>query len=186
MNETGKLKSVLTPDELEWFKGKGIDIGCGGFPVTDDCVQFDLRDGDAAKITEFVKDEYDFVYSSHCLEDMDDPKSAIAGWWSLVKAGGRLIVVVPDEDLYEQGNVRRFNREHKHTFTIAKRSSWSRTSINVLDLIKTLTGATLEKVELQDIGYNRSRMTFASPAAVDQTTSGAMAQIMFVLKKKKR
>ena len=52
---------------------------------------------------------------------MRDPRSAIAQWWGLVKPGGVLFVIVPDEDLYEQGFwPSRFNCDHKWTFTIAK------------------------------------------------------------------
>ena len=185
MNETSKLKKLLTAEEAAWFDGKGIDIGCGGDPITPDCRKFDLDDGDAGNIGKHVRGSFDWVYSSHCLEDLEDPVAALAGWWKLVKKGGLLIVVVPDEDLYEQGHVRKFNHEHRHTFTISKRKSWSETSINVLDLIKTLPDAEVVKVELQDIGVDRRRLTFASNAAYDFTTGDAVAQIMFVLRKVK-
>ena len=174
MNETSKLKKILTEEELAWFTGKGIDSGCGGDPITPDCRKFDLADGDAGDIGKYVRGTFDWVYSSHCLEDLEDPVKALAGWWKLV-------------NLYEQGHVRRFNHEHRHTFTISKRKSWSKTSINVLDLIKTLPDAevVIVKVELQDIGVDRRRLTFASNAAYDFTTGDAVAQIMFVLRKAK-
>ena len=183
MNETSTLKNLLSEEELAWFTGRGIDIGCGRDPVTPDCRKFDRVDGDAGDIGKYVRDTFDWVYSSHCLEHLAEPETALAGWWKLVRKGGLLIVVVPDEDLYEQGHVRRFNRAHRHTFTISKRKSWSETSINVLDLIKTLPNAEVVKVELQDIGIDRRRLTFASPAACDFTAGNAVAQIMFVLRK---
>ena len=48
---------------------------------------------------------FDFVFSSHCLEHMQDPVKcpSLRDWWQLVRPGGVLIVIVPDEDLYEQG-----------------------------------------------------------------------------------
>ncbi len=184
MHETSKLKQLLTPEELLWFRGKGIDIGCGSDPVTEDCLRFDKEDGDAEKIGDYVHETFDWVYSSHCLEDLGDPYAALKGWWSLVRPGGLLIVVVPDEDLYEQGHVRHFNQQHQHTFTISKRKSWSATSINVLDIIKILPDAETVKVELQDNGVNRQLLTFASPYAYDFTRDDAVVQIMFVLRKK--
>lgn len=183
MNETSKLKNMLTEEELQWFSGKGIDIGCCGDPIIANCKKFDLEDGDASEIGKYIRGTFDWVYSSHCLEDLDDPYKALAGWWKLVKKGGVMIVVVPDEDLYEQGHVRKFNHEHRHTFTISKRKSWSKSSINVLDIIKTLDNAETVKVELQDIGVDRSRLTFANSSAYDFTTGDAVAQIMFVLRK---
>ncbi len=46
-------------------------------------------------------------------------------------------MTVPEEDLYEQGVwPSRFNPDHKWTFTIAKSSSWSPRSINVVDVVK--------------------------------------------------
>lgn len=183
MNETTKLKQILTPDEWTWFHGHGIDIGCGCDPITTDCVRFDRDAGDANHIKDYVTDTFDWVYSSHCLEDMESPKSALQDWWSLVDPNGYMIIVVPDEDLYEQGHIRRFNTQHKHTFTLCKRKSWSETSINVLDIIKTLKNATLITAELQDIGLDRKKLTFQCPCPHDSTANGGMAQIMFVVQK---
>ena len=50
MNETSKLRNMLSPEELAWFDGDGIDIGCGRDPVTPDCRKFDRVDGDAGDI----------------------------------------------------------------------------------------------------------------------------------------
>lgn len=183
MNESSKLRNILTPEEWKWFNGRVIDIGCGNDPITPDCVRFDVGNGDASHICDYVNDTFDCVYSSHCLEHLDYPFTAILEWWKLVKVNGYMVVVVPDEDLYEQGHVRRFNIFHKHTFTISKRRSWSDTSINVLDLIKTLPNAETVKVELQDIGIDRRLLTFRSDQVRDFTLMGAMAQIMFVLRK---
>ena len=64
--------------------------------------------------------------------------------------------IVPDEDLYEQGVFpSRFNPDHKATFTVAKRRSWSPVSINVLDLAGGLPGGAIVSLELQDHNYDR-------------------------------
>jgi hypothetical protein len=87
---------------------------------------------------------------------MRDPRDAIGQWWSLVKPGGVLFVIVPDEDLYEQGYwPSRFNRDHKWTFTIAKRASWSPVSVNLLDLARSLPGGELLDIRLFDTAYDR-------------------------------
>jgi SAM-dependent methyltransferase len=158
MDEATKTWKLLTDCEKQWFNGTGIDIGCGADPIRPNVRRFDMDHGDANRITDFVSDTFDYVFSCHCLEHMHDPVSALAGWWKLVKPGGRLIFIVPDEDLYEQGVFpSRFNEDHKATFTLSKRISWSPRSYNVLDLASGLNGGILLKLELQDIGYDRGR-----------------------------
>lgn len=159
MNETSKTRPLWTEDERRILSGSGIDIGCGPDPVLPSVRPFDLQHGDAQHITRYVQDTFDFVYSSHCLEHMPDPPLALREWWSLIKPGGYLFIIVPDEDLYEQGVFpSRFNPDHKATFTIAKTRSWSAVSHNLLDLGLALPGSRLVSIRLQDIGYDRSRL----------------------------
>lgn len=159
MDASTQTKRVWGPLELSVLTGKGIDIGCGKDPVMPDVKRFDLEDGDANEITKYVHEQFDYVYSSHCLEHMYDPRKTILDWWSLVKVGGHLFFMVPDEDLYEQGVFpSRFNPDHKATFTISKAQSWSPVSINVLDLVKTLPNGEVVSLVLQDQGYDRRIM----------------------------
>ena len=135
MNEASKTWKILTEEERSWFSGSVLDIGCGPDKIVPHARGFDLRDGDANKIDECVADRFDMVFSSHCLEHMHHPADAIQRWWRLVADGGRMIVIVPDEDLYEQGVYpSRFNGDHKATFTLSKRRSWSPRSYNMLAL----------------------------------------------------
>ncbi len=138
-----------------YFQGKVIDIGAGNDLVCPHAERFDLEDGDANVIAQYRPVEsYDCVHSSHCLEHMHDPEAALAQWWSLVKPGGFLVTVVPDEDLYEQGvwpSI--FNKDHKTTFTLKAGPSWSPVSFNIENLIKQLPGAEVLDVSLHDAGY---------------------------------
>jgi SAM-dependent methyltransferase len=156
MDETSKTRAVWGALERSVLAGSGIDIGCGRDPVTPDVRRFDVADGDANEITRYVHEEFDFVYSSHCLEHMRDPRAALRDWWQLVRPGGHLFFIVPDEDLYEQGVFpSRFNGDHTATFTISKAQSWSPVSCNVLDLARELPGGDLVSLALQDHGYDR-------------------------------
>lgn len=135
-----------------WFDkylvGNGIDIGCGPDILKSPyfnfyCVGWDIRDGDAQKMEGVLDASYDFVYSSHCLEHMRDPSEALANWWRILKPGGYLVVVVPDEDLYEQGIwPSKGNGDHKTTWTVYKpeRWSWSPVSRNLKDELYKLPG----------------------------------------------
>jgi SAM-dependent methyltransferase len=166
MNETTKTKQYWGAIEHQATRGQGIDIGCGPDPVTPNVRRFDLEHGDANFPSQHVKEQFDFVYSSHCLEHMHDPRLTILDWWKLVKPGGYLFILVPDEDLYEQGVFpSRFNHDHKATFTISKAQSWSPKSINVLDLANSLPDGRMLSLELQDRGYDRSMMSFGKRQA---------------------
>src|SRR5262249_11048404 len=117
-----------------YFVGHGIDIGgkpdplgqyAGIFPLMQSCRTEDLEDRDAQYMMGVPDDAFDFVHSSHCLEDINDVREALQNWIRVVKPGGYLIVTIPDEDLYEQGHwPSHFNVQHKWTFTIAKAISW--------------------------------------------------------------
>lgn len=170
------------------FVGKGIDIGCGRdilnkkvFRKITSIEGFEAEDGDAQHIHQYrEKESYDFVYSSNCLEHMDDPVCALKSWYSLVKPGGYLVFTVPDEDLYEQGVFpSRYNYEHKWTFSIYKEHSWSPKSINILEILSELKSCEILKVGIVDTNYDYSKKD------EDQTRGKAEAFIEVVLQKTK-
>lgn len=168
MDEASKTRNLWNETLLTTvFVGKGLDIGCGVDPVFPGVVTFDQQDGDANNILGSISDTFDYVFASHALEHMLDPRSVIDDWYQLVKPGGHLIVLVPDEDLYEQGAwPSMFNYDHKWTFTISKDRSWSPKSINVYDLAAQL-GGEIVSLELQDDGYDR-RLLHSNPSKMQR------------------
>ncbi|OLC75068.1 MAG: hypothetical protein AUH72_20950 [Acidobacteria bacterium 13_1_40CM_4_65_8] len=162
--EASKTRAIWGPDVMTLLTGQGLDIGCGPDPILPTVDRFDLEQGDANTITRYVHKQYDFVFSSHTLEHMVDPYAALEEWFALVKPGGHLIVLVPDEDLYEQGHFPSiFNTDHKSTFTIHKSQSWSPRSVNVTDLVRSLPAEAVS-VTLQDHGYDRRLYRHGSTA----------------------
>lgn len=91
-----------------WFVGRGLDIGCGPDPLNlvdwPNCVMrnWDTLDGDAQDLPGIAPDTFDFIYSSHCLEHLNNPGLAVARWWQVLKPGGYMILVVPDFYMYER------------------------------------------------------------------------------------
>lgn len=166
MNEASKTFALLSADEksiLQRGGGGGIDIGCGSDPITPSALAFDIHSGDANTIKQHLPEgkQFDFVFSSHCLEHMFDPIACLQDWWSLVKSGGSMILVVPDEDLYEQGYFPSFfNSDHKHTFTISKQQSWSPVSVNLLNEVQNLPNKESFTIELMDQGYDHNKKAF--------------------------
>ncbi len=106
----------------KYCQGKGIDIGCGQDPITPNCDKWDQRQGqgDATLLENIPDNSYDFVYSSHCLEDMNYPELAMKNWFRIVKPGRYLIITVPHRDLYEKKRLlpSNWNYDHKMFFLI--------------------------------------------------------------------
>lgn len=147
-----------------YFVGDGIDIGgapdplalyAGLFPLVRSIRTWDVADGDAQHMAGVPDGAYDFVHSSHCLEHLPDPAAALVQWLRILRPGGTMVVLVPDEDLYEQGHFPSdFNAGHRWTFSVWKATSWSARSLNVLDLLRALgPAARPERVELLDATY---------------------------------
>jgi SAM-dependent methyltransferase len=156
MNESEKTRKIRSAEFIEkYFQGNIIDIGAGSDPVTSDAEIFDLKDGDANVISRYkTKNTYDLVHSSNCLEHMVDARAALNEWWSLLKMGGYMILVVPDEDLYEQKMWPSiFNDDHKHSFTLTSKKSWSPVSNNLISLLKDIPDLKIISQEIQDHGY---------------------------------
>lgn len=189
MNETSKAVVRRMHDPVFsrlYFVGNGIDIGAGPdplanysefFPLMLYCQSWDKLDGDAQEMLSVQNEHFDFVHSSHCLEHLYDPALAIDRWLQILKVGGHLVCIVPDEDLYEQGVwPSAFNNDHKHTFTIYKERSWSPVSINIMQLLSR------DKISIQSIKLLNA--TTRNMGMVDQTlTPVGESAIEFVVRK---
>lgn len=106
-NETAKVHDRIAP----FVSGRGLDLGCGLWklqvPKTgkDFCLGVDGSyfgqaecvdvTCDVTKLDLFSSESFDYVYSSHTLEDMQYPASVLMEWWRLIKPGGRLILYLP-------------------------------------------------------------------------------------------
>lgn len=158
-----------------------IDIGYGGTLVVPHAFGFDKANGNAQHILDFVcPDSQNVVFASHVLEDMEDPFRAVNEWWRLVRTEGYIYLIVPDEDLYEQGVwPSRFNPDHRHTFRRGILDSWSPVSIDINEIIFELEirGGKVMSRKLNDHGYRYP------PDGTDQTLGNALAQIEVIVKK---
>lgn len=164
MNEATKTLK-LYPELRDYTFGKSVlDIGAGNDPVCPHATIFDKEQGNAEEIYKFfAPDTFDTVFASHCLEHMSQPINAIVSWYELVKPGGHLVILIPDEDLYEQGYFPSiFNADHKRTFTTKIRSTWSSQSISTSSLLSPIIGkgGLVEKLELQHDNYDFALIRF--------------------------
>jgi SAM-dependent methyltransferase len=174
----------------KYFVGDGIDIGgkpdplrlyAEFFPLMRSVRTWDLEDGDAQFMSGVPDASVDFIHSSHCLEHLHDPAGGLRNWLRVLRAGGHIIVTIPDEDMYEQGVFpSTYNRDHKRTFTIYKHKSWSPCSVNVLELLSTL-GPEAEVLKIERLhGTHR----YSLPRYDQTMTPVGESAIEFVIRKR--
>jgi len=166
-NEASKTRRFRPADFADtYLSGRVIDIGCGPDLIVSHAEPFDLVHGDAQEVAKVRSNgAYDAVCSSHCLEHMRDVPRALSQWWALLKEGGHMIIVVPEEDLYEQRYwPSLFNEDHKATFTLGRRTTWSPVSYDILELCNQLQGLELVSAEVQDANYDRSMLAKSNSA----------------------
>lgn len=113
----------------EWFyfkycQGKGLDIGYQGSDKNHEPIENAIGvdtdyPGYDGKSLPFFDEEVDFVYSSHCLEHIEDYKQALQEWMRVIKFGGYLIITVPHQYLYEKKafTPSNFNEDHKRFYS---------------------------------------------------------------------
>jgi SAM-dependent methyltransferase len=192
MHETSKALQRRLHDNrfvTRYFVGHGLDIGAGPdalgqytaqFPLMQSCRSWDMKDGDAQLLATIADTSLDFAHSSHCLEHLRDPREALHHWLRVLKPGGHLVVIVPDEDMYEQGVFpSTFNGDHKWTFTMHKARSWSPKSVNVMALLSAFADrAQTIKAEQLDATFR-----FGLPRFDQTLTPVAECALEFVLRK---
>jgi SAM-dependent methyltransferase len=139
-----------------YFAGKRVlDIGCGDDKIVPTAEGWDLPQGDGQHLRGLADGSFDVVFSSHFIEHLRDPLEGLLNQWRVLKPGGHLIFLVPDEDLYEQGLwPSLFNTDHKHTYTIAKDVTWSPASKNIVDLVGHLPQHKVISMRMVDTGYD--------------------------------
>ena len=111
-SETSKVRHWVLP----YCTGKGCDVGFGGDKIMKvDCDGIDFPQPytntgkDKVDIgCDVINNEipvadntYDYVYTSHLIEDFTDTKDALRKFIRVLKNGGNLILVFPDQPKYE-------------------------------------------------------------------------------------
>jgi SAM-dependent methyltransferase len=167
MKETSKAvaRRQHNPDfVLRYFVGQGLDIGgvldplglyAELFPGIRGVRLWDNADGDPQYLTGIADNSVDFVHAAHVLQRQADPREALRHWVRVLRPGGHLIVLVPDEDLYEQGYwPSRYSPENRWSFTLFKTRSWSPVSLNLIELVQVLgASADIRRLEVIDAGF---------------------------------
>lgn len=129
-SETSKVRHLV----LNYCEGFGCDVGFGGDKIKkDNCLGIDFSKPygytgeekvdigcDLSKESVPVSDSYfDYVYSSHLIEDFEDTSRVLKDFIRITKSGGNIILVFPDQQVYEKhcketGQLLNVNHVHKN------------------------------------------------------------------------
>jgi|688.fasta_scaffold07093_8 ubiquinone/menaquinone biosynthesis C-methylase UbiE len=111
-SETSKVREMVLP----YCIGRGCDIGFGGdkvMKVNCDGIDYPQPYAFAGKdkvdiACDVIKGDipvadntYDYVYTSHLIEDFADTADALKKFIRILRPGGNLILVFPDQPQYE-------------------------------------------------------------------------------------
>ena len=79
----------------------------------------------------FAEGSQDAVFTSHCLEHIEDFQNAIRDWFRVLRYGGYLLIMVPHQFLYEKQTAlpSRYNEDHKRFYTPASLMAEIETSL---------------------------------------------------------
>ena len=109
----GNMSQYTLPYAEKLCKGVGYDIGCNrkewALPWA---IPVDLLIDNEYDALNLPDEEVDFIYSSHCLEHVDNWVTTIDYWTERIKKGGTLFLYLPH---YDQEYWRPWNcRKHIH------------------------------------------------------------------------
>lgn len=139
----GFASRFAIPYAQQVCKGKGVDVGCGSvewcFPGAD---PVDFTVGYEFHAMNLPYLEYDYVFSSHLLEHLNQPWDALNHWWDCLKPGGVLFLYLPDVTS-EKGNPYHLpwnNKKHKtviepqHIYLYMKNKGYENIFVSGTDL----------------------------------------------------
>lgn len=130
----GNAAKFIMPFAQQVCEGRGVDVGCmkiewafpGARPI-------DISFNDGYHALNLPEQNIDYIFSSHCLEHIDNWVDVMNYWYNTLRVGGVLFLYLPD---YSQEYWRPWNnRKHKHIFssTIIKDYMVSRGYKNVFN-----------------------------------------------------
>lgn len=108
---------------LKYCQGQGLDLGCGNVKIKPDAIGIDLHSPvadmprDARKLDYYESEQFDYVYSSHLLEEIQDTVPTLKEWLRVIKPGGNIILYQIVESRYFPIGHPNCNGSHKHHFT---------------------------------------------------------------------
>jgi SAM-dependent methyltransferase len=91
---------------LDYCTGRGLDIGASRWPFPGAHGVDDRPEENAYRLDRWAPGSLDFVFSSHCLEHLEEWQKALSLWISKLRPGGILFLYLPHKSmtLWEPGS----------------------------------------------------------------------------------
>lgn len=112
------------PRILKYCRGQGLDLGCGNVKIKPDAIGIDLMETeamdmklDARMLSQYPDGHFDFVFSSHLLEELANTEATLKEWLRIIKDGGYLVLYQVDSEYYYPLGHPNCNPHHKHHFS---------------------------------------------------------------------
>ena len=120
---------------IQYTGGTGVDIGCGLNKIHSAAIGIDMRLGSKdfgyayganiayrpekpyLELPWFADESLDFVFSSHCLEHIVDPVKSVKEMRRVLKKGGHLVIILPDDRYYPHVGEKGANPDHKMDYS---------------------------------------------------------------------
>jgi glycosyltransferase involved in cell wall biosynthesis len=140
-----KLKHLEPTDSVIY------DLGCSVRKTSDKVIGVDIEAKAGVDIVASIddmpmikSDSADVVLSSHSLEHLDDTVKTLCEWKRILKDNGRIIIILPDDEVIDTMGPLLSGGLHKHAFT---RDSFRK-------IIEGIPGLEIEKLEVVVEGWS--------------------------------
>lgn len=108
---------------MRYCKGQGLDLGCGFCKIRTEAIGIDLysptadMNADARNLECYPSGHFNYVFSSHLLEEIENTEATLREWLRILKPGGNLVLYQADRNRYYPLGSPQCNRAHKHHYT---------------------------------------------------------------------
>ena len=95
----GGAGHAIFREALKFCQGQGIDVGAGLWPLPSASpVDVWRGPGTGRTVSDFEDSSLNYVFSSHCLEHIENWQEALGEWVKKLKPGGIIFIYLPHPD----------------------------------------------------------------------------------------
>jgi len=110
------------PRLLKYCQGQGLDLGCGFSKIKKNAIGIDIvspmadMNTDARSLREFPDEHFDYIFSSHFLEEVQNIEATLKEWVRVIKKGGNIVLYQADREYYYPIGDPLCNKKHLNHF----------------------------------------------------------------------
>lgn len=107
---------------IKYCRGQGLDLGCGATKIRLSAIGVDIAHpdadmkGDARQLKHFSDGQFDYIFSAHLLEELQNTEETLREWLRVIKDGGYIVLYQADKDYYYPLGSPQCNSRHVHHF----------------------------------------------------------------------